>query len=163
MIALPVLRKPLLILHVVSSIGLLGAVASFLVLALVGIMSMGSGTTEAAYLSMSALTWWLIVPLAFAVLAIGVAQSLLTNWGLLRHYWVVAKLALTIFAVAVLMVQTGTINLLAAAAADGSLGALGTEQAAMVVHAGGGLVVLIVATVLSVYKPRGMTSLARRT
>jgi hypothetical protein len=161
MIAPPALRKALLALHIVSSIGLIGTVASFLVLAVSGIVAIDIATVEAAYLSMSMLTWRIIVPMAFVALAVGVIQSLLTPWGLFRHYWVVAKLVLTVFAVVVLMVQTATIERLADAAASGSLVGLAMGQVAMVVHAAGGLAVLVVATLLSVYKPRGMTPLAR--
>lgn len=160
MIAPPALRKPLLTLHIVSSIGLIGTVASFLVLAVSGIVAANIATVEVAYLSMSMLTWRIIVPLAFIALAVGVVQSLVTPWGLFRHYWVVAKLALTVFAVVVLMVQTATIERLADAAAAGSLVGLEIDRLSMVVHAAGGLAVLVIATLLSVYKPRGTTPLA---
>lgn len=155
------LRKPLLILHVMTSIGLLGAVGSFLVLAVTGMVSADATTVEAAYVGMAVLTWRIIVPLAFTALAVGIIQSLPTPWGLFRHYWVSAKLALTVLAVAVLMAQTKTIDRLAAATTDGTLGTRGMEQAAMVVHAAGGLLVLAFAIVLSVYKPRGMTPFAK--
>ena len=66
---------------------------------------------RAAYLVTALIGWLVIVPLSFAVLVTGLVQSLGTEWGLFRHYWVV--------------------------------------------HAAGGLVVLLTTTVLSVYKPWG--------
>ena len=46
---------------------------------------------------------FVIVPLAIASLLTGVVQALATPWGLFRHYWVVIKLFLTVFATLVLL------------------------------------------------------------
>jgi hypothetical protein len=107
---------------------------------------------------MQVVTWQVIVPLAFATLLIGIVQSLGTPWGLFRYYWVIVKLALTIIAVAVLMLQTQAVDALALAASGGSLDGYAGARFSMMLHASGGLVVLLIATVLSVYKPRGLTS-----
>ncbi|MEO6012867.1 MAG: hypothetical protein ABIQ30_04685 [Devosia sp.] len=95
--------------------------------------------------------------LSRASLLIGVVQSLGTPWGLIRYYWVIIKLVLTLVALAVLMLQTETVDLLARAALAGGLGTMGASRFSMVLHGTGGLAVLLVANVLSVYKPRGMT------
>jgi hypothetical protein len=145
-------RRALLLVHVTSAVGLVGAVAGFLALALAG-----AGGDIGVYGAMRVLTVEVIVPLAAASLVVGVASSLLTPWGLLRHYWVIAKLGLTAIAVLVLLLQLPTISGLAEAAARGSLAGDSGGQLAMIVHAGGGLVVLVLATLLSVYKPRGLT------
>jgi hypothetical protein len=107
---------------------------------------------------------WLIVPLAFASLFGGIVQSLGTPWGLLRHYWILAKLLLTAFATTVLLVKLELIGRAAHLAAEtvlprSDLYAIGTE---LTVHAAGGLLVLLVPTALSVYKPRGLTPYGRR-
>jgi hypothetical protein len=63
---------------------------------------------------------------------------------------------LTILATAVLLLHMPTVSALAAVArtADGAdRGGLGGD----LVHAGGGLLVLLVITVLNVYKPPGLT------
>ncbi len=141
----PRLRRLALTAHVASSVGWLGAVASFLVLALAG--------QDPA---MDLVARFVVVPLALGSLATGVVSSLGTSWGLFRHYWVVAKLALTVVATAVLLTKLPVIRLLARGAeASGA-------RLSMVVHAGGGLVVLLVATVLGIYKPRGLTPYGRR-
>ncbi|TIM70677.1 MAG: hypothetical protein E5Y52_01500 [Mesorhizobium sp.] len=150
------LRKLVLLLHVISSVGFLGAVATFLALAILGL----SGDAEAqrsAYMVMPALTWGVIVPLAATTLTVGVVQSLGTPWGLFRSYWVIVKLVLTVIALIVLLIQTSTISQLASAAADGTLAAATGGRFAMVLHAAGGAVVLVIATILSIFKPRGMT------
>lgn len=84
--------------------------------------------------------------------------------ALFRHYWVVAKLLLTVVATVVLLLQTGAIGYLGAAAGERTLASahLRELRVSMVVHAGGGLLVLLLTTVLSVYKPQGMTRYARR-
>ena len=156
----PGLRKLALTGHVASSVGWLGAVAGFLTLAVAGLIGKDAQTVRAAYLAMELIARFVIVPLAFASLATGIVQSLGTPWGLFRHYWVLAKLLVTVLATAVLLLQMGTIGHVAeeASAETALSGAeLREARASLVVHAGGGLLVLLVPTALSVYKPRGVT------
>jgi hypothetical protein len=155
----PPLRKALLTTHVLTSVGWLGAVASFLVLAVVGLESNRAETVRGAYLAMDVLTWSLIVPLCMASLATGILQSLGTPWGLLRHYWVITKLVLTVVATAVLLLHTRPIGVVATRAAAAALSAtdLRAVRVQLVGDAGAALLVLLATTVLSVYKPRGMT------
>jgi len=99
------LRKLALTAHVTSSVGLLGSIAAFLSLAIAGLTSQDAQTVRAAYLAMELIARFVIVPLAFASLLTGLIQSLGTPWGLFRHYWVVVKLLLTVFATVVLLVK----------------------------------------------------------
>ena len=46
--------------------------------------------------------WYVIVPLCLASLVTGLVMSLGTRWGLFRHYWVLAKLLITIVAMLIL-------------------------------------------------------------
>lgn len=148
------LRKALLTMHIVSTVGMLGAVAAFLVLAIVGL-----GAHDAAvYSSMDLLTGYAIVPLAWASLLIGILQSLATPWGLFRHYWIVIKLVLTVLALVVLLLQVGPIRMLAELPPEILVADEWTStRFSTVLHAGGGLAVLFLATALSVFKPRGLT------
>ena len=100
-----------------------------------------------------------IVPLSIASLMIGVVQSLVSPWGLFRHWWVVVKLVLTVIATVVLLQYTQTMSYIADVAATTSSGGVHLRELAPspLVHAGGGLLVLLTATVLSVYKPPGLT------
>lgn len=152
----------LLLLHVISSLGFLGAVAGFLAMAIVGITTTDELVARGIYVGMAIVTWEVIVPLATAALLIGVVQALLTPWGLFRHYWVVIKLILTLLAYAVLLVRTATVNELAAAAQAGALAQVGQGKVTLLVHSAGGLVVLLIITVLSIYKPRGLTGFGVR-
>ena len=150
-------RKLVLVLHVTSSLGFLGSVAAFLALAWTGARAADSSLLASVYPAMQVMTWAVIVPFAVATLVVGLVQSLGTAWGLFRYYWVIVKLVLTAVALAVLLLQTQSIDLLAQAARSGELSLYSAAKVSMVVHGAGGLVVLLVATVLSVYKPRGVT------
>ena len=157
----PALRKLALTAHVVSSVGWLGAVAAYLALAIAALSSAEPQIVRAAYLAMEPIAWAALIPLALASLLTGVVQALGTKWGLLRHWWVVMKLALTVFATFILLLHTPTtVEPLArlAEANRADPGALPGE----VLHAGGGLLVLLAAAVLAVYKPPGMTQYGRR-
>ena len=158
------LRKLALTAHVVSSVGWLGAVAAFLALAVAGLTSQDAQTVRAAYLAMELTGWFVIVPLAFASLLTGLVQSLGTTWGLFRHYWVLAKLLITVLATIVLLLQMESITYLAGVAAETTFSRADLREAriSLVAHAGGGLLVLLVPATLSVYKPRGMTPYGRR-
>lgn len=159
----PWLRKLALTAHVTASVGWVGAVAAFLALAVAGLTSRDAGTVRAAYGAMEVTARFVIVPFAFAALLTGLVQSLGTTWGLFRHYWVMVKLVVTVVAILVLLQQLGPIRSLADAAAAGPLAPadLRAARRSLVVHSGGGLLVLLGPTVLSVYKPRGMTRYGR--
>ncbi|WP_370906475.1 hypothetical protein [Ensifer sp. WSM1721] len=152
------LRKFTLVVHVISSVSSLGAVACFLALGIVGLGSADVQTTRSLYVAMEAVARLVIVPLVFASLITGLVQALGTVWGLFRHYWVLAKLLLTVLTAVVLLLQMDLISHVAAAAAKGLSEAdlIGLRRS-LVVHAAGGIVVLITTTVLSIYKPRGLT------
>jgi hypothetical protein len=160
----PRVRKLALTTHVTSSVGWLGAVAAFLALAIAGLNSQDAQMVRAAYLAMHMTTWFVIVPLSFAALLTGLVQSLGTSWGLFRHYWVVAKLALTVLATIILLVHTQPIGRVAAVAAETMLSSTDLRQLRiqLVADAGAALIALLVATTLSVYKPWGVTSYGRR-
>ena len=155
----PRVRKAALTTHVTASVGWVGSVAAFLALAIAGTASDDEGTADAMYLAMDVIAWSVVLPLAFASFVTGLVQSFSSKWGLLRHYWVAAKLILTIVATVVLLLTLGDISALADRARDGTLAATGhhESQSSMVLHSAGGLVVLLLTTILAVFKPRGLT------
>jgi hypothetical protein len=155
----PRLRKFALTAHVTSSVGWLGAVAGFLAFAIAGLTSQDTQKVRAAYLATELITWFVIVPLSLASLLTGLVQSLGTTWGLFRHYWVLAKLLLTILATIILLLHTQPISYLAGVAAEMTLSSADLRglRIQLVADAGAALLVLLITTTLSVYKPRGMT------
>jgi hypothetical protein len=165
MIMTPGVRKFVLTAHVTSSVGWLGAVAVFLAPALIGLTSQDAQTVRAAYLVMEPAAWLVLLPLAFASLLTGLVQSLGTTWGLFRHYWVLFKLVINRGAIAVLLMYTQTLSYLADVAAETTLSGDGLSvlrTPSVVLHSVLALLLLLVATVLAVYKPRGMTPYGRR-
>ncbi|MDP9389932.1 MAG: DUF2269 domain-containing protein [Actinomycetota bacterium] len=150
----PPLRKAVLTTHVITSVGWLGALAAYLALDVAAATSRDADVARGAYVAMEVVVLWVIVPLALASLRVGVINALGTTWGLFRHWWVVAKLLLTLVATLVLLVQVPGIESMAAAAR--SVAAPG-ELPGTLPHSIGGLVVLVVVTMLSTYKPRGLT------
>src|SRR5712664_2026793 len=152
-------RKFALTAHVTSSVGLLGSIAAFLALAVARLTRQKIKMVRAAYPAMELIARFVIVPLAFASLLTGLIQSLGTPWGLFRYYWVLLKLLLTVFATVVLLVKMELIDDAARWAAETTLLRADLRAAGLqlVVHAAGGLLVLLVPAMLSVYKPPGMT------
>jgi len=160
----PRLRKFALTTHVTFSVGWLGAVLAYLPLAITGLTSHDAQTVRAAYLSMEMIGWFVIVPCCFAALLTGLVQSLGTEWGLFRHYWILVKFLLTITATIILLLHMPTITRMARLAAEMTLpiATFGEIQRQLLVHAAGGLLVLLTVTALSVYKPWGLTPYGRR-
>jgi hypothetical protein len=155
-------RRAGLLVHIAASVGWLGAVATSLVLTGLALTA-DPRTATAVYLLLRPLAWYVLVPFGIASLITGVMQSLVTEWGLVQHYWVVVKLVLTAFAVAVLLLYTRTLDALADAAGAASDGGPPVAATASpLVHAAGAAILLLVALVLSVYKPRGLTSAGHR-
>jgi hypothetical protein len=162
MVFSPPLRKLVLTLHVATSVGWLGAVLAFLALACIGLSATGPLTVRGAYLVMEPAAWFVLVPLSLASFATGVVQSLGTPWGLFRHYWVIFKLVLNVFATIVLLEYMKTFRVMAAAAAAPAIELAQVRNPSPVVHSVLALLLLIVATVLAIYKPRGVTKLGRQ-
>jgi hypothetical protein len=145
----PGLRKFTLTAHVTCSVGWLGAVVAYLALAIAGLTTQDAQVVRSGYLAMELTGWFVIVPLSLASLLTGLVQSLGTEWGLFRHYWILVKFVLTIGATSILLLHMPAVSRMAGVAAE-------------VIHAGGGLLVLVAATTLSVFKPWGRTQYGRR-
>ena len=158
----PHIRKAALAAHVTTSVGWVGAVVTFIALATVGLVSDDVTTARGTYLVMEPTARFVLVPLALLSLATGMVQSLGTPWGLLRHYWVVVKLLITVLATAVLLVYLRTFAAMASTSADPAVGLGEIRNPSPLLHAVLALVLLLVATVLGVVKPRGLTWFGRR-
>ena len=162
----PTPRRLNLTAHVASSVGWLGAVAAFLALSIAALASANAQTVRSSYVAMNLIGQFVIVPLSVVALLSGLMQSLGTHWGLVRHYWVLTKFALTVGATLLLLLHQFTA--VAAAAARASItggpmlpdvGRLATQ---LVFDAGLATVVLLATTTLSVLKPWGRTPWAWR-
>jgi hypothetical protein len=156
----PGLRKLVLIIHVTSSVGWIGAVVAYLALVIATMMSNDVQTLRATWIAMGLIGSFSIVPLSLVSLLTGLVMSLGTKWGLFQHYWVLLSLILTILATGVLLQHMQTVNFLAGVAVqldNSNIDELRGGLSGELFHAGVGLMMLLVIQVLNVYKPRGMT------
>ena len=153
--------------HIISSVGWFGAVAAFLVLSIAGRTSQDAELVRSSYLAMNLIGLFVIVPLSLAALLTGLIQSLGTHWGLFRQYWVVTKFLLTIFGTVALLHHQFSAVTQAAKLASGiaaeplrgiALAQVGTQ---LLTVASVAILLLLVATALSVYKPWGLTPYGR--
>lgn len=157
----PTARKLNFTIHLISSLAWIGAVGAFLVLSVVGLRSADPATIRACYFSMDLIGRYLIFPLSVATIVIGVIQALGTPWGLVRHYWVLLKLVLTVGGAALLVLhQYGAIAEAARRpVAFGvqvgiGVGALGRQ---LVMDAALAIILLVVIAGIAVFKPWGPT------
>jgi hypothetical protein len=157
----PALRSVVLTTHVTISVGWAGAVAVFVALAVAGIGG-DDATVRAAGIAMDVAARFIITPLSFAAPITGLILALGTRWGLVKHYWIVFKLVLTLPSTALLTLHMQPIAKIAETAlAGGPMDAVATLRQQMVADAAIALVVLIIVIVLAFVKPRGVTPFYR--
>lgn len=158
------LRKFALTVHVISSVGWLGAVVAYLGLSIAVLNTESGQMVRGSYLAMNVIIKFIILPFSIVSLLTGLVSALGTSWGLFRHYWIVFKLVLNIFANVILLMYIQSITHYAGLAADSTLtnaDLMALRDPTHVVHSSGALVLLLVATVLGIYKPRGITPFGR--
>lgn len=146
-------RLTLTTIHVVGSVGLLGATASTLLLALAAASSDDPAFAQSAYRLMSLQSAAFGIPLSFLSLLTGIALGLWTSWGVLRHWWTTAKLALLVG-----VILNGALNI------GPSVDALrhgGGSEPRLIGAAALSVSMLAAATALSVFKPRGRVARRR--
>lgn len=161
MIMPPALRRAALAMHVITSVGWIGAVVAYLPLGIAAAVSEQPQTVRAAWIAMELTGWLVIVPLGMLAFLTGLVMSLGTAWGLVRHYWVIVAFALTTVALVVLLLHMPSVTTAAGVARtadDATVLQLGGD----VLHPALGLLVLVVVAVLNLYKPRGTTRYGQR-
>lgn len=127
-----------------------------LALGVLGILSTDPAVVRGAYVIAGELGAIFYFPASLLTLASGVLLGLGTKWGLLRYYWVAAKLVINIalFLGGNLLVIPRFVAVSEAAARGGSIG----DGSIMLVSAmTAGVTLLLVATLLSTFTPWGKT------
>uniref|UniRef100_UPI001583B09B hypothetical protein n=1 Tax=Candidatus Frankia nodulisporulans TaxID=2060052 RepID=UPI001583B09B len=160
----PQLRKPLrtalLTLHIIVSVGWNGV--AFCQLVLASTAAIDPDLRHPAYELMHVIDRTLDIPLALLTLITGVVLSVKTRWGLLRHWWIVVKLSITVVAV----ISGGAVirTLIVASVKHSATAAAGypAQTVALVVCGTVMNLLFITATVLSTTKPWGRTPRGRR-
>lgn len=156
----PGLRKFTLMIHVSASVGWIGVVLAYLVLVAAASTSQSMQLLRACWVVMNLIGWFALVPLSVVALLTGLIMALGTKWGVFRHYWVVFSFVLTIVATVVLLQHMQTVSILANMVAEAGykhVDMLRDGLRGELLHAGGGMLVLLAVQVLNVYKPRGVT------
>lgn len=146
-------REVALILHVLTSVGWFGIAVAVVVCAIAARATADQAFAHALYRVMAA-SPWLSVPAGLTAAATGTLVALGSRYGLIRHWWVVVKVLLT---VVVITADALLVSVLAREAAA-------TDHAAPPLYGStvGHVVALVIATALSVIKPRGLTPWGRR-
>ena len=157
-------RRALLISHIAVSVGWLGADVVMGILAVAGLTSDDPTLALAIFRAAGIFVPLAVLPLAGLSLVTGLLLALGTKWGLLRYWWVLVKLAITVvlcFLVLTLLQPSvaDLADLAAAGQRDGSLAvaAAGADPTILLVPACVSVVALTVAVILSVAKPWGRT------
>lgn len=170
----PRVYKLLVVSHVVVAVGWLGIVAAKLVLGVAAVTAAAPAAATAGYLATETLDV-AFPPVAILTVVTGVALSLGTRWGLVRHTWVVVKQVLTagVIVTAVRFADGLVASALAAERAPGGPPVPAEPVAGALVRAvsdpatpllaltAAHALMLVAATALSVYKPWGRIRRAR--
>lgn len=142
-------RKALLTLHVVTAVGWLGVDLVLLTLNVAGARGANPGVV---YPAIGLVGQTLFVPLSVLAWLVGVASALLTPWGLVRHRWVLVKMIIaTVMLGAVVFALLPNLRTAAELGAATPPDAREGLLAASIVSS----TLLVIATVLSTYKPWG--------
>jgi len=161
----PSLRKLVLTAHIAASVGWAGGLAAFLALAIVELSSQNALMIRGTFLSMEVVAWVIVIPLSLASLFTGLVQAFFSKWGLLRHYWILAKFVVNIIASITALMYIWSLSPLAEIASASTVSnaqLLSLKDPELMTHPAVALLALLVATILSVYKPRGMTHYGQR-
>jgi hypothetical protein len=152
----PTRRKVAVTLHVGLSVGWLGVATCMLALSVAGLVAADAGARRRTYQVMHVLDLTVVVPLVLLSVASGLVVSLWGRWGLVRHWWVLAKLGISL----AIPLGGGSVSdtwITELAEAPGGDAAVPLVLLMAAFCAG-----LWTATALSVFKPWGRTPWAQR-
>jgi hypothetical protein len=142
-------RQTWLAVHIVSSVGWLGAEVAALALCLTGIAA-ADASGRAMFTSADVLADTLLVPTSLVALVTGVVLGLGTKWGLVKYYWAFAKLVVGgVLVVASAYALNGALAQAAASPPVGGESASLAGMMAVIATLG------VFASVISVTKPWG--------
>ncbi|MBE1488375.1 hypothetical protein [Plantactinospora soyae] len=157
----PRTRKVWLTLHVGFSVGWLGVGLTMTVLAILGTTTDSHTLRHGVYEVLHVVDLAAAIPSMFLSIITGLVVSLGTKWGLVRHWWVLAKFAISVS----IPLLAGTVE---SALADElarrtvePTGVPGSSGVALAACLAAFTVALWVATVLSVVKPANRTRWGR--
>ena len=146
-------HKVALTTHILASVGWFGIAIAVAFCAMAAAVSDDEALSRALYRTLETLPW-LSIPAGVTAVGTGSLLALGTTYGLVRYWWVIAKIL-----IAIAVVVTDALIVVAVAHDAAVRGqAPPPLYGSTIAH----VVVLAVATVLSVFKPWGRTPWARR-
>ncbi|HWE92041.1 MAG TPA: DUF2269 family protein [Pseudonocardiaceae bacterium] len=157
-------RKAVLTVHLIASVGWIGADLGLLALAIVALTTDTPRVGQAATMAMAYLATWISGILSVSALISGILLSLATPWGLFRHYWVVVSLVLNLLTALLVNFALGPLYrgmealVLAAPASTPVANIIGTQRIELIAPPCVAFVVLTAVTIINVYKPWGRIS-----
>ena len=154
-------RQWLLLAHVITSLGWMGAGAANVVLAVTAIRTDDAPLRRSCYQLINVIDFALVIPLAFSALGSGMIIGLATKWRLLRHWWVVVKLVLTLAVIIFSTFGVGVWVEQSMAATTGPVATPSPVAEELVVGAGANIAAFLFMTWASVTKPWPRTPWAR--
>ncbi|UQZ81190.1 hypothetical protein SK3146_00346 [Paenibacillus konkukensis] len=154
-------RRWLLTLHVLFSAIMFGGAVIFLVLSVIVATSSDEGIVSACYTVMHLLARTSVRASTIGTLATGIMLSVMTQWGLFKYHWIIAKEALT--AVCIVIGPVGmyfwTLKAVELTSAYGWSAGADSQYIVNSVQLWIGIIIQIVSlaamTALSVFKPGG--------
>lgn len=144
-------RAALLTVHVAVSVGWLGLDGALVALEVTSLTSGDPAVQGGIAAAMGALASWVLIPVVLTSLISGLVLALSTPWGLVRHWWVLAKcgIAVTLTAAGLALMLPRLDQVVTGGGEPAQLQMLLARSLA--------LVLLLAATGLSVIKPWGKT------
>jgi hypothetical protein len=161
-------RKALVAAHAVAAACWIGVALTFVAMAVVAMSTNDIHTTRVTYELMAAFDITLLPWANFATFLTGIALGITTKWGLIRYYWVAAKIAV---AVGILMMAFGFLHdsleragqeATVLVATGGTTAQLSSASDVVLWGFGCSTLGLVGALLLSLYKPGGRTRYSRR-
>lgn len=165
----PTVRKVVLVLHIVAGIGWMGVDIALFVLLVTARTTNDANLAASAFNAIRMIVPVAVPPLSLGILATGLILGLGTPWGLVRYWWVLVKLILSLVMTALVFLSlvpgVSSLQVLAAAgmSADAVRASLGPLPTQMMFPPVVSFLMLCVATVLSIFKPWRRTPWSRET
>ena len=142
----PRMRRTVLTVHIVASVGLLGDVAAVLAVNLRAASTSDPAFAATSYELLSMFSLVFGIPLSFIALISGIVLGLGSKWGVLRYPWVTAKLVLIL---TVIIVGSFVIGPTTEAMIDDGSG----SETVLILASAYDVLALTLATGLAVFKP----------
>ncbi|MGH3882874.1 MAG: hypothetical protein ACRDRY_12785 [Pseudonocardiaceae bacterium] len=164
----PQARKALVTTHVVFSGSWLGVGAVMITLTIIATTADDVAASHYSYGLLELFDQTILPWSSFGAILSGIAVSLTTKWGIVKHYWIFTKLVLAIvvltcaFSFIHALVVTAETESGQLAGSGGDISELGAVRTLLIGGFAFAVSNVVAATVISVYKPWGMTRRGRR-